>query len=330
MHLIAVDTAFQLAPGPPRPLHGRGRPPPPAPPQPPVDPPRPIPPAPPVAPREPAVAPDARRRPSVRPQHGEGVGEHAADVARRAVHRRRPSSTGSRAGSGGRAPASGAGAAQRRRPARRPTGRCRGSRPVASVAGASAGAPAVEHGRLDRHLVGQHEQHGEGVLARRRTCSSSGQLHVGEHLVAVGDQPEQALVVVARPARRAPWRRTARTATPGPSPRTSPGSISMSIDGAVAGVGLGPGEAAGVGQLGGQRPQHRRRQPARRVRPERPARPAHRRVLQARRGRAARPSTARTATPRRCRRRRRRAPASGRSARRCAPRPCPRTPACGR
>ena len=98
--------------------------------------------------------------------------------------------------------------------------------PIGLVTRRSPGAgraPSLEQRRLDRHLVGEHEQYRHAVLAgaeRLRVRAAA----LGEQLVALGDQAEQAFAIgrrlgvqghhvglVARPLDQATRRRPPRS-----------------------------------------------------------------------------------------------------------------------
>ena len=257
MHLIAVDTACQLRNDRRDRLHGRRLPPPPAAPPPPVD-----------------HLPDPAGRGVSRGAEAACARQRDRSTARASASTR-PTSVAVRAGHRDRQPG-------------RQVRQVRDAAPGAASAAASTSTTGrrIASRRVRRRRRRSPERQrastaGSIVTSSASTSSaaraclqkapakvpSSGQVHVGDHLVALGDQAEQA--VVGRRSGRRTDRGHVRLVARALDRRPHLAGLDLDVDhGAVAGVRLGPGEAAGVGQLGGQGAQHRRRQPTRRVRSE--------------------------------------------------------------
>jgi hypothetical protein len=143
--------------------------------------------------------------------------------------------------------------------------------------------PADEQLRFDARLVGEHEEHSDRVLAEQAGCAAGVRARTrhGE-LVTSGDEHRQRcelghvgdgdLVGRRRIGSQEDFVGVAAAAQH--EAGHDPGADVDLDDGAVAGVGLGPRRAPGIGQFGRQGAQHRGDEPARLV-PETAPWPAH-------------------------------------------------------
>ena len=224
VHFMTVDTAWQLAQGPPRPLHGRGRPPPPA--------------APAAARGSPPRSRRAGSRRLSRSRDACGVSATAARRGRRRAPGRRPRRAAAPAPSSPAAgPAGRGGAGDRRRRGQRrgqdvdhrSIGRSRRPAVGSTIASASPERQRAEHRRLDRDLVGQRRAARPGRACRRRrrtgrrrgTCTSpctSSRSGISPSRLSWSSLGATNTVATYG-SKREPWIVA----------RTSPGSISMSM-----------------------------------------------------------------------------------------------------